>query len=288
MGANVLYKDTDSLVCDKALPSSMLGKELGQLKLEYTAEKGVFLAPKVYALKNAVNQDGKFVGDILKAKGLRNREGLTFESYEKILNLNNKHHSYQERWFRQIENETIIVKMLNNLMGVTTGKRVIVTDSDNKFITTSNIIFENGNIVTPLVQKEECKAITLYKPKAIVIHNPVVVSNFYVIHLTPTSLIVYSGWNPIVKYNPVNLAEQSVIHIPPLSLEVEVYKGGNPIVVFSREAILVDKQDIPEVIFLYPPNTRFDRRGKPIIKAKFLNRSSKFIKFLKSIRNKQV
>jgi hypothetical protein len=51
------YSDTDSVVTSGTLPEELLGKGLGQLKLECTAEKGVFLAPKVYALHN-VMEDG--------------------------------------------------------------------------------------------------------------------------------------------------------------------------------------------------------------------------------------
>ena len=47
----------DSVVTSGTLPEELLGKGLGQLKLECTAEKGVFLAPKVYALHN-VMEDG--------------------------------------------------------------------------------------------------------------------------------------------------------------------------------------------------------------------------------------
>jgi hypothetical protein len=45
---NVYYHDTDSIITDKPLDKKFVGKELGQLKLEYKINKGVFLAPKVY------------------------------------------------------------------------------------------------------------------------------------------------------------------------------------------------------------------------------------------------
>ena len=61
---NLYYSDTDSIVIDTQLSDDMVGKELGQMKLEYVLTKGLFLAPKVYGL---VTQEGQ---EIIKAKGL--------------------------------------------------------------------------------------------------------------------------------------------------------------------------------------------------------------------------
>lgn len=58
------YSDTDSAVIDQPLPEYMVGNGLGQLKLEYTITKAVFLAPKVYGL---IDTEGN---EIIKAKGL--------------------------------------------------------------------------------------------------------------------------------------------------------------------------------------------------------------------------
>jgi hypothetical protein len=49
----LLYSDTDSLYFDNPLdPSLVSDTELGKLKLEGIYDQAVFLAPKVYALKN--------------------------------------------------------------------------------------------------------------------------------------------------------------------------------------------------------------------------------------------
>ena len=45
---NVYYTDTDSIVTDRPIDSTHIGKALGQMKLEYQISKGIFLAPKVY------------------------------------------------------------------------------------------------------------------------------------------------------------------------------------------------------------------------------------------------
>ena len=56
--------DTDNIVINKPLPSELVGKELGLMKLEHVIKKAVFLAPKVYGL---IEDNGN---EIIKAKGL--------------------------------------------------------------------------------------------------------------------------------------------------------------------------------------------------------------------------
>ncbi|OAX30510.1 hypothetical protein K503DRAFT_705180, partial [Rhizopogon vinicolor AM-OR11-026] len=50
------YSDTDSIIIDKPLSDDKIGNNLGQVKLECTIKKAVFLAPKVYGL---ITKDGK-------------------------------------------------------------------------------------------------------------------------------------------------------------------------------------------------------------------------------------
>jgi hypothetical protein len=69
----VFYHDTDSIVLQHPLPSSAVGIELGQMKLEYTIEAGVFAGPKLYAIRT---EEGK---EIIRAKGYGAR-GITFKS----------------------------------------------------------------------------------------------------------------------------------------------------------------------------------------------------------------
>jgi len=47
---NLYYSDTDSIVIDAPLPDFMIGKSLGQVKLEHKINKAVFIAPKVYGI----------------------------------------------------------------------------------------------------------------------------------------------------------------------------------------------------------------------------------------------
>jgi len=66
---------------DIALPSSMVGDKLGQMKLEYNIKEAVFLAPKVYALK--LEDDT----EIIKLKGSKNKN-ISFEQFKLLLNKN--------------------------------------------------------------------------------------------------------------------------------------------------------------------------------------------------------
>ena len=60
---NLYYTDTDSLYFDGPLPDHLVDPtKLGALKLEGVYDKAIFLAPKVYALKN--NNE-----EIIKIKG---------------------------------------------------------------------------------------------------------------------------------------------------------------------------------------------------------------------------
>jgi len=70
------YSDTESGVIDQPLPESMVGNELGQLKLEHVINKAVFLAPKVYGL---VDIDGK---EVIKVKGITHNVASEIHFYD--------------------------------------------------------------------------------------------------------------------------------------------------------------------------------------------------------------
>jgi DNA polymerase elongation subunit (family B) len=70
------YTDTDSAYFDGPLPDSFISStELGKLNLEGIYDRAVFLAPKVYALKN---QDGAGGAEIIKIKGLSKDSGAIY------------------------------------------------------------------------------------------------------------------------------------------------------------------------------------------------------------------
>jgi len=51
-GYTLYYSDTDSADFDKPLPPEFVGAELGQMKLEGIFDSAIYIAPKVYSLKN--------------------------------------------------------------------------------------------------------------------------------------------------------------------------------------------------------------------------------------------
>jgi hypothetical protein len=116
---NLYYSDTDSAVIDQQLPESMVGKELGLVKLEYAIKKAVFLAPKVYGL---VTVDGD---EIIKVKGVTEEvtSNLTVGDLENLLILDNNRIFNQQKWYKNLVKGSIsITDVLYNLK-VTSNKR---------------------------------------------------------------------------------------------------------------------------------------------------------------------
>ena len=148
----LLYSDTDSLITSEPLPDYLLGNKLGELKLENIAEKGIFLSPKVYGLKDVKINDIT-VSDVFKAKGLKNEEHMSFTDYERLLNKDEVFRTSQQKWFRNISEGTIRIAELSTMVRINEGKRVVVTDLKDQFIDTWNIIFEDGQVVSPYVVK---------------------------------------------------------------------------------------------------------------------------------------
>jgi hypothetical protein len=118
------YSDTDSIFIDDLLPESMIGKAMGQLKLEYVIKKAVFIAPKVYAL---ILEDGT---EVIKIKGLNSEaikdEGLNFDSMSQLLNQDSSRELNQEKWFRSIKEGTITISDIAYTLKATANKRLPV------------------------------------------------------------------------------------------------------------------------------------------------------------------
>jgi hypothetical protein len=95
---NLYYSDTDSSVTDKPLPDFMVGNKLGQMKLEHTINRGVFLAPKVYGLEDI---DGH---EIIKVKGVTGEVAskLNFNDLEELLVRDSHKEFTQEKWFKSV------------------------------------------------------------------------------------------------------------------------------------------------------------------------------------------
>ena len=116
---NLYYSDTDSAVTDAQLPAELVGTALGQMKLEHTVNKAIFLAPKVYGL---VDIDGN---EIIKVKGINHdvANELHIEDLESLLVKDSSREFTQEKWYKkQIEGEIKIQDTLYTLK-VTSNKR---------------------------------------------------------------------------------------------------------------------------------------------------------------------
>ncbi|SRR5258705_7805320 len=116
---NLYYSDTDSIVVDAELPSFMIGKELGQYKLEHTLLKAVFLAPKVYALKT---NDGE---QIIKAKGLTKDaiQNITIADFELLLSKDSSRVFKQSKFYKSLYQGNISVLDTIYTLRTTSNKR---------------------------------------------------------------------------------------------------------------------------------------------------------------------
>jgi hypothetical protein len=79
----IFYHDTDSVVTQHPLPDSIVGKELGMMKLEHKVDHAVFAGPKLYALKTKDVKTSEPI-EIIKVKGFGN-DNLKFEDIESLL-----------------------------------------------------------------------------------------------------------------------------------------------------------------------------------------------------------
>jgi DNA polymerase type B, organellar and viral len=92
------YSDTDSVVIDKTLPEKVVGGALGQLKLEHTIERAVFLAPKVYGF---IDINGN---EVVKVKGVTQKiiSDLHFNDLQQLLIEDSSREFTQEKWFKSV------------------------------------------------------------------------------------------------------------------------------------------------------------------------------------------
>src|ERR1700723_2112011 len=76
-GGKLYYTDTDSIVTDIKLDSSMIGIEMGKFKLEHEVAEGYFISNKTYAIKTT---NGKVV---IRTKGIY-KKSLAYSDFEKL------------------------------------------------------------------------------------------------------------------------------------------------------------------------------------------------------------
>lgn len=78
----IFYTDTDSIFSNKPLPSHLIGKELGKLKLENIFKEIIFICPKVYGGITSQHEE------ITKIKGFKNP--VSFNQLKSLLNYTSK------------------------------------------------------------------------------------------------------------------------------------------------------------------------------------------------------
>jgi hypothetical protein len=106
----------------KPLPSNMIGKSLGQWKLEDKINEAVFICSKVYGY---ISSDNK---EIVKAKGYKNK--ITFIQLKSLLEFNKKLTLPQEKWYKSIDEGTITIKDQLYTLQVTSSKRNLMYNKD--------------------------------------------------------------------------------------------------------------------------------------------------------------
>ncbi len=126
---NVYYCDTDSIVTDVQLDDKYIGTDIGQMKLEAELLQGIFLLPKVYAIKN------KNYETIIRAKGMQ-ADYLSYNDYMHALKGNwdymkclvRKMVGFNEKLRRGIEGEYWIVQELEKQLSGDFTKRILMED----------------------------------------------------------------------------------------------------------------------------------------------------------------
>jgi hypothetical protein len=125
---NLYYSDTDSAVTDRPLPEFLVGKELGQFKLECVIRRAVFLAPKVYGLITTTGEE------IIKVKGMSPAD-VKIQDLENLLVKDSSKEFNQSKWFKKVIAGEISVTDVAYTLKVTSNKRQAVY-IDNVFSNT--------------------------------------------------------------------------------------------------------------------------------------------------------
>lgn len=134
-GGTLYYSDTDSVFSSMPLSDSLIGPELGKMKLEYTAARAIFLAPKVYA---AQFSDGSTK---LKIKGSKDNSQVSFAELENLLYKESNLKLNQEKWYRSFAKSTINIRETLYTLKVTENKRALVY-TNNKFVYTKPFVLD--------------------------------------------------------------------------------------------------------------------------------------------------
>jgi hypothetical protein len=140
----LFYTDTDSVYTNEPLPNNLISDtELGKLKLEFIARKGIFLSPKVYSL---LDNNGELKS---KVKGLSagNINKLNIDDFESLLYKDSNLLLNQDKWYKNLLDATINIKNQLYTFKATSNKRQLIYDLNNKLIGTKPYIIDNNKII---------------------------------------------------------------------------------------------------------------------------------------------
>jgi len=138
----LFYTDTDSLYFEGSLPDSFINStEIGKLKLEGIYDKAIFLAPKVYALKNSMEE-------IIKIKGLNEesilKNKINLDTLDKLLTEDSFKEIKQNKLFKNLDKGNInIIEQIYTLKA-TGNKRKLVYNEDGLLVGTSPLHLKIG------------------------------------------------------------------------------------------------------------------------------------------------
>ena len=114
---NIYYTDTDSIVLDIELPDNLISNKW-DFKMEYKIKKGIFLAPKVYAL--LLDDDT----EVVKIKGSKIK--MKISDLEPLLLKDSNLKIVQEKWFKNLPEQHIKIIKTAYTLKVTENKRQLV------------------------------------------------------------------------------------------------------------------------------------------------------------------
>lgn len=137
-GGQIYYTDTDSLVTNIPLESNLVGKELGQFKLECKINTGYFISNKLYCL---ILEDGS---QIIKSKTVK-KNTLSLDDF-KLLYKGISIKAVKQSVHNNIEKGSVLIsKEPMQLNHDSYLKRIKVYDSLGNWIDTKPLIYEENN-----------------------------------------------------------------------------------------------------------------------------------------------
>ena len=142
---DLFYSDTDSVYLNEPLDSSLVGQEIGQMKLEQIFEEACFIAPKVYGGIIKDENDNLFM-EMTKVKGFKDK--VHYQDLTKLLHKDSsilqKEH---KKWYKSFEKGTIEIKNQLYTIQATENKRKLIYNNNLLVKTQRYIINSDKEIV---------------------------------------------------------------------------------------------------------------------------------------------